>query len=152
MQIQQWRSPPAGQATASETQPRADAAQRLGQPARAAPAGARTLTKRDIVERLSERIGFNNREAKEIVDLFLECVADALARGDSVRLSGFGVFHLRDKRERPGRNPSTGEPVQVSARRVVMFRAGQRLRERVGGFRSAPDAPAPGAGGEPEAR
>ena len=100
----------------------------------AAGGAGETLTKQRIVKHLSARIGFNHREAKEIVDLFLQCICDALARGEAVRLSGFGVFRLRDKRERPGRNPRTGQAVQVAARRVVTFRAGQDLRRRIGGM------------------
>ena len=90
------------------------------------------MTRQRIVEQLSEKIGFNHREAKEIVDLFFECISEALARGEAVRLSGFGVFRLRDKGERPGRNPRTGEVIPVSARRVVTFHAGQKLSAGVG--------------------
>ena len=92
------------------------------------------LTKADIVDHLSQEIGINKREAKEIVELFFKTVSDALTHGHQVKLSGFGNFTLHDKDERPGRNPKTGEEIPVSARRVVTFRSGQKLRARVGKY------------------
>jgi len=89
------------------------------------------LTKADMVERLHEEIGLNKREAKEFVEAFFEEIRSALEDGDSVKLSGFGNFVLRDKNERPGRNPKTGEEIPISARRVVTFRPGQKLKSRV---------------------
>ncbi len=76
-------------------------------------------------------LGLNKREAKELVDLFFEEIRTSLESGEPVKISGFGNFELRDKRQRPGRNPKTGEEVPISARRVVTFRPGQKLRERV---------------------
>jgi len=90
-----------------------------------------TLTKADIVERLFEDIGLHRKEAKELVDLFFEEIKRSLERGDPVKLSGFGNFDLRDKNERPGRNPKTGEEIPVSARRVVTFKAGHKLKSRI---------------------
>lgn len=90
-----------------------------------------TLTKADIAKYLDEEIGLTNREAKEIVELFFENVGQSLIGGQQVKLSGFGNFILNDKGERPGRNPRTGESVPVSARRVVTFHAGQKLKARV---------------------
>lgn len=90
-----------------------------------------TLTKADLAKRLDEQIGLTNREAKEIVELFFELINNALKNGQQVKLSGFGNFQLHDKRERPGRNPRTGEEVPVSARRVVTFHTGQKLKARV---------------------
>ena len=84
-----------------------------------------------MADRLFEDLGFNKREAKEIVECFFEEIAAALERNEPVKLSGFGNFDLRDKRERPGRNPRTGEEIPVSARRVVTFHPGQKLRSRV---------------------
>lgn len=84
-----------------------------------------------MADRLFEDLGFNKREAKEIVESFFEEIAVALERNEPVRLSGFGNFDLRDKSERPGRNPKTGEEIPVSARRVVTFHPGQKLRSRV---------------------
>lgn len=89
------------------------------------------LTKADIANRLFEEIGLTKRESKEIVELFFIQISDALANGQQVKISGFGNFELNDKDERPGRNPKTGEMIPVSARRVVTFRSGQKLRARV---------------------
>lgn len=89
------------------------------------------LTKADIASRLFDTIGLTKREAKEIVELFFQQICDALAKGQQVKISGFGNFELHDKNERPGRNPKTGEMIPVSARRVVTFRSGQKLRARV---------------------
>ncbi len=89
------------------------------------------LTKADLSEHLNDVVGLNKREAKELVEILFDELSDSLITGDSVRLSGFGNFELRDKNERPGRNPKTGEEVPVSARRVVTFRAGQKLRAQV---------------------
>jgi len=89
------------------------------------------LTKADLSEHLNEVVGLNKREAKELVELLFEELRESLIDGEPVRLSGFGNFELRDKSERPGRNPKTGEEVPVSARRVVTFRAGQKLRSQV---------------------
>ncbi|MEN9503048.1 MAG: integration host factor subunit alpha [Pseudomonadota bacterium] len=90
-----------------------------------------TLTKADMVEHLFEELGLNKREAKDLVELFFEEVRDALETGKNVKLSGFGNFMLRDKTQRPGRNPKTGEEIPVTARRVVTFRPGQKLKQRV---------------------
>ena len=91
----------------------------------------RTLTKAELAELLFERVGLNKREAKDIVDTFFEEIRDALARGDSVKLSGFGNFQVRDKPPRPGRNPKTGETIPIAARRVVTFHASQKLKSVV---------------------
>ncbi len=90
-----------------------------------------TLTKADMAERLYEELGLNKREAKELVEFFFEEVRRALESGDQVKLSGFGNFDLRNKNERPGRNPKTGEEIPITARRVVTFRPGQKLKARV---------------------
>lgn len=89
------------------------------------------LTKADISERLFQEIGLTKREAKEIVELFFHQLSGSLEKAQQVKLSGFGNFELHDKNERPGRNPKTGEEIPVSARRVVTFRSGQKLRARV---------------------
>ena len=89
------------------------------------------LTKADIADRLFEEVGLNKREAKEFVDAYFETIRSALEKGDNVKLSGFGNFQLREKKQRPGRNPKTGEEIPISARRVVTFRPGQKLRSRV---------------------
>lgn len=89
------------------------------------------LTKADFAERLYEELGLNKREAKEMVELFFEEIKGSLALGEQVKLSGFGKFELRDKNSRPGRNPKTGEEIPITARRVVTFRSGQKLKARV---------------------
>ena len=90
-----------------------------------------TLTKAELADLLFEKVGFNKREAKDMVESFFEEVRTALENGKGVKLSGFGNFQLRDKPQRPGRNPKTGEEIPISARRVVTFRPGQKLRLRV---------------------
>ena len=89
------------------------------------------LTKADMAEMLYEELGLNKREAKELVELFFEEIRIALESGSNVKLSGYGNFVLRDKSQRPGRNPKTGEEIPISARRVVTFRPGQKLKQRV---------------------
>jgi len=89
------------------------------------------LTKAEMAERLFEELGLNKREAKELVDQFFEEIRASLESGTNVKLSGFGNFTLRDKSERPGRNPKTGEEIPITARRVVTFRPGQKLKARV---------------------
>jgi len=89
------------------------------------------LTKARMAELLFEELGLNKREAKELVELFFEEIRNVLAEGEDVKLSGFGNFVLRQKNQRPGRNPKTGEEIPISARRVVTFRPGQKLKARV---------------------
>lgn len=89
------------------------------------------LTKAELAEKLFEELGLNKREAKELVEMFFEEVRLALENGSQVKLSGFGNFDLRDKNRRPGRNPKTGEEIPITARRVVTFRPGQKLKSRV---------------------
>ncbi len=90
-----------------------------------------SLTKAEIADRLFNEVGLNKREAKEFVDAYFEIIREALEKGENVKLSGFGNFQLREKNQRPGRNPKTGEEIPISARRVVTFRPGQKLRARV---------------------
>jgi integration host factor subunit alpha len=89
------------------------------------------LTKASMAESLFEELGLNKREARELVDSFFEDLRSALATGEQIKLSGFGNFDLRDKNQRPGRNPKTGEEIPITARRVVTFRPGQKLKSRV---------------------
>jgi len=91
----------------------------------------RTLTKAELSELLFERVGLNKRESKDIVDAFFDEIRETLAKGDEVKLSGFGNFQVRDKPARPGRNPKTGEVIPIAARRVVTFHASQKLRAAV---------------------
>ena len=90
-----------------------------------------TLTKADFAESLFDGTGLNKREAKDMVELFFEEIKSSLEQGKPVKISGFGKFELRDKASRPGRNPKTCEEIPITARRVVTFRAGQKLKIRV---------------------
>ncbi|HQV81113.1 MAG: integration host factor subunit alpha [Agitococcus sp.] len=92
------------------------------------------LTKADMVEHLFNELGLNKQEAKELIDILFEEIRLALESNQPVKLSGFGNFDLRDKRQRPGRNPKTGEEIPITARRVVTFKAGQKLRQRVDAY------------------
>lgn len=89
------------------------------------------VTKAEMAEQLYEELGLNKREAKDMVELFFESIRHSLETGEQVKLSGFGNFDLRDKNQRPGRNPKTGEEIPITARRVVTFRPGQKLKARV---------------------
>lgn len=90
-----------------------------------------TITKIDIIEYLSNKYQLSKQDTKNVVENFLEEIRSSLESGHDVKLSGFGNFELRDKSSRPGRNPKTGDIVPVSARRVVTFKPGQKLRARV---------------------
>jgi len=90
-----------------------------------------TLTKAELAELLFEQVGLNKREAKDMIETFFGEIRNALERGEAVKLSGFGNFQLRDKPQRPGRNPKTGEEILITARRVVTFHASQKLKEMV---------------------
>jgi integration host factor subunit alpha len=85
----------------------------------------------ELVEMLSDRASLNKREAKEMVKAFFEVMRDAFESGEDVQLSGFGKFQLREKSQRPGRNPKTGETTSIEARRVVTFHASQKLKARL---------------------
>ncbi len=95
------------------------------------------LTKADMAESLFNKLGLNKHEARELVDLCFEELKASLALGEPVKLSGFGNFYLRDKDERPGRNPRTGEKIPVAARRVVTFSPGNKLKARVEAYAGA---------------
>ena len=90
-----------------------------------------TLTKAGMTEMLFNELGLNKREAKEMVEGFFEEIKLSLETGHQVKLSGFGNFIARSKAERPGRNPKTGENIPISARKVVTFRPGQKLKMKV---------------------
>ncbi|MEI6893941.1 MAG: integration host factor subunit alpha [Colwellia sp.] len=89
------------------------------------------LTKAEVAEHLFETVGLSKRDAKDMVEIFFEEIRETLESGDQVKLSGFGNFDLRQKSERPGRNPKTGEDIPILARKVVTFRPGQKLKSRV---------------------
>ena len=109
------------------------------------------LTKADMAEHLFEELGLSKSEAKDLVERFFEAIRTSLERGDEVKLSGFGNFELHEKRERPGRNPKTGEAVTISARRIVTFRPGQKLKARVEAYAGAAQSSAEGVGSTPTA-
>jgi integration host factor subunit alpha len=96
-----------------------------------------TLTKADFAEQLLDVVGLDKHEAKKMVELFFEKIKDSLEQGNPVKISGFGNFDLRDKTSRPGRNPKTGEDIPITARRVVTFRSGQKLKARVEAYAEA---------------
>mgnify|MGYP002635526126 CR=1 FL=1 len=89
------------------------------------------LTKAVMADRLCDELGLNKREAKEFIETFFEELRLSLQSGEGIKLSGFGNFEIRNKRERPGRNPKTGEEIPILARRVVTFKSGQKLKTRV---------------------
>jgi integration host factor subunit alpha len=91
------------------------------------------LTKAELAELLYEQIGLNKREAKDMVEAFFDEIAQRLIAGEDVKLSGFGNFETRSKVARPGRNPRTGEPVEIAARRVVTFGVSPTLRAAIQG-------------------
>ena len=89
------------------------------------------MTKADIVEALYEKVGFSKKEAADLVELVFDTLKGSLASGDKAKISGFGNFIVREKRSRVGRNPQTGQSIQISARKVLTFRPSQVLREDV---------------------
>jgi len=92
---------------------------------------SKTITKLDLVNHLNEKLGLNKVESKELVEAFFDEIKKSLINNEEVKLSGFGNFKILNKRERPGRNPKTGEPAIISTRRVVTFKAGQKLRKKM---------------------
>ncbi len=89
------------------------------------------LTKAQLSDLLFDEIGLNKRESKDMIDAFFDLIANSLVEGEDVKISGFGNFQIRTKAPRPGRNPRTGEPVAIEARRVVTFHASPKLKEQV---------------------
>jgi len=92
---------------------------------------SKTITKLDLVNHLNEKLGLNKVESKELVEAFFEEIKKSLINNEEVKISGFGNFKILNKKERPGRNPKTGEPAIISARKVVTFKAGQKLRKKM---------------------
>ena len=92
-----------------------------------------TVTKQDLTRHLSDTTDLTAKECAALVDTLFDTIRSTLATGEDVKLSGFGNFTLREKRARPGRNPKNGEPVEISARRVVTFRASPLLKDRCAG-------------------
>ena len=92
---------------------------------------SKTITKLDLVNHLNEKLGLNKVESKELVEAFFNEIKKSLINNEEVKISGFGNFKILNKKERPGRNPKTGEPAIISARRVITFKAGQKLRKKM---------------------
>ena len=90
-----------------------------------------TIKKLDLVNHLHDTLGLNKVESRELVEAFFQEIKQSLKNNEDVKISGFGSFKILNKKERPGRNPKTGEPVTISARKVVTFKASQKLRKRI---------------------
>lgn len=91
----------------------------------------KTVTRADLAEQLVGEVGLSRQDSADLVDRVFQLMSDELARGKSVKLSSFGAFHVRDKNQRMGRNPKTGEEVSIEPRRVIVFKSSQVLKERV---------------------
>ncbi len=106
------------------------------------------MTKAEIVQALYSKVGgFSRKESAELVDLVFEMMKETLGRGEKIKISGFGNFVLRDKRQRPGRNPQTGQPIRISERRVLTFKASQILKQVLNQRAMAGAANGVGSGG-----
>lgn len=106
------------------------------------------MTKADIVQAIYMKLGgFSKKEAADLVDLVFETMKETLGRGEKIKISGFGNFVLRDKRERQGRNPQTGNPITITSRRVLNFKASQLLKQSLNGEEEGTAANAGGNGG-----
>ena len=92
-----------------------------------------SLTKADIVERVYKEAGFSKKEASDLVELVFNTIKDTLSKGEKVKISGFGNFSIRDKSTRVGRNPQTGDAMEITARRVLSFKPSQVLKEDITG-------------------
>jgi integration host factor subunit alpha len=102
------------------------------------------MTKADIVQAVYTRLGgFSKKESADLVDLVFETMKETLGRGEKIKISGFGNFVLRDKRQRQGRNPQTGDPIVITERRVLNFKASQLLKQALND-----DSPTPAADGK----
>lgn len=97
------------------------------------------LTRADLAEAVHQEVGLSRQDCADLVERTLEMIAEALQRGEVVKLSGFGVFQVREKRARMGRNPKTGEPAAIDPRRVITFRASQVMKARVEDAHPAPE-------------
>ncbi len=93
-----------------------------------------TLTRADLAETINRKMGLSRAESLGLVESILGHMCEAMKSGENVKISGFGTFVLRDKKERIGRNPKTGKEVPITPRRVMTFRASQILRDRISGL------------------
>jgi integration host factor subunit alpha len=110
------------------------------------------VTKADIIESVYEKVGFSKKEAAEIVEMVFDTIKETLERGEKIKISGFGNFIVRDKKSRVGRNPQTGEEIEISARRVLTFRPSQVLKNALNASAEAAEALAQAATGETTAQ
>ena len=94
-----------------------------------------TVTKKQLADHLLDTLGLPGRDSKSLVEVFFDTIRQTLASGEDVKLSSFGVFEIKEKRARPGRNPKNGQPFEISARRVVTFHASPTLKEECNGER-----------------
>lgn len=97
-----------------------------------------TMTKADIIEAIYQKVGYSKKDAADLVELIFNTIKDTLARGEKIKISGFGNFVVRDKKARTGRNPQTGDAIQISARRVLTFKPSQVLRTEVNATATTP--------------
>lgn len=102
-------------------------------PKTAAKPNQSTMTKADIVERVYQKIGFSKKESSDLVEQVFDLIKQTLEKGEKVKISGFGNFIVREKHERVGRNPQTGDQIKISARRVLTFRPSQVLKAMLNG-------------------
>ena len=89
------------------------------------------MTKAELVEQVADKIQLTKKQTEAVVNILLNCITEALSKGDKVELRGFGSFRIRNRNPREGRNPKTGDTVQIPAKRVPFFKAGKELREMV---------------------
>jgi integration host factor subunit alpha len=109
------------------------------------------VTKADIIESVYEKVGFSKKEAAEVVEMVFDTIKETLERGEKIKISGFGNFIVREKKSRVGRNPQTGEEIEISARRVLTFRPSQVLKTALNNSidaGSVPPVPAEGSSSE----
>ncbi len=87
------------------------------------------MTKADLVDKIFEKIGLSKKEAQEIIEILFDTMKQTFVEGESVKISGFGTFNVRNKVARRGRNPKTGEELEISPRKVITFRASNQLKD-----------------------
>jgi len=92
---------------------------------------SKCMTKAELVEKVADKIQLTKKQTEAVVNILLNCITEALSEGDKVELRGFGSFRIRNRNPREGRNPKTGDTVQIPAKRVPFFKAGKELREMV---------------------
>ena len=99
------------------------------------------MTKAEIIEKIYSKIGFSKKESADIVELVFDTIKETLEKGEKIKISGFGNFVVRQKRPRVGRNPQTGEEIEISARRVLTFRPSQVLKSALNTSQSSSVTP-----------